>query len=53
MSLQTDLSAGDGNIGQTLLPAQVLHEPEKAGMVLMPLKHIHWIGGRGGHVFLV
>ena len=53
MSLQTDLSAGDGNIGQTLLPAQVLHEPEKAGMVLMPLEHIHWIGGRGGHVFLV
>ena len=51
MSLQADLAAGDGHIGQTLLPAQVLHEPEKAGMVLVPLEHIHGIGGRGGHVF--
>ena len=53
MSLQADLSAGYGNIRQTLLPAQVLHEPKKAGMVLVPLEHIHGIWGRGGHVFLV
>lgn len=43
MSLQADLSAGYGNIRQTLLPAQVLHEPKKAGMVLVPLEHIHGI----------